>query len=314
MAGLSHHAVLYAGEPDFAGAVAAPVGEALAAGMPVFAALPSERLDLLHSLLGVREHPSLQPFDMRADGRNPARSMLQASAFFSQHPARQGLFVGEPLYPGRTREEAAEVAINEALVDVAFADAPLTVLCPYDTVGLGGDDALASAAATHGTVLRNGAPACACHGTPAERLAAALEPLPAPCELAVVLPVDMNLQLLRRRVRDFAGHRLAPQPLQLFQLAVCEAATNALRHGAPPATVSLWHESASVVCEVADAGRCDDPGLGRRRPDPGTDGGHGLWLVQHACDLVQIRSDGSGTRVRLRIRALPPAAPADVQA
>src|SRR5690606_3164550 len=41
--------------------------------------------------------------------------------------------VGEPLWPGRGPEEMAECGRHEALLNVAFADAPpWRLLCPYD--------------------------------------------------------------------------------------------------------------------------------------------------------------------------------------
>jgi hypothetical protein len=30
-------------------------------------------------------------------------------------------------------------------------------------------------------------------------------------------------------------------------------------------------------------------------------GGHGLWLVNQVCDLVEMRSDDSGTTIRLHM-------------
>jgi hypothetical protein len=45
----------------------------------------------------------------------------------------------------------------------------------------------------------------------------------------------------------------------------------------------------------------DDPLAGRERPAGLHDGGRGLWMVNHLCDLVQVRSSPAGTVVRLRL-------------
>ena len=57
-----------------------------------------------------------------------------------------------------------------------------------------------------------------------------------------------------------------------------------------------------MVCEVRDRGRIEEPLVGRRRPEPGARGGHGLWMANQLCDLVQLRSRRSGTSVRLHMR------------
>jgi hypothetical protein len=53
---------------------------------------------------------------------------------------------------------------------------------------------------------------------------------------------------------------------------------------------------------VLDAGRVDDPLVGRRPPRPDSDSGRGLWMANQLCDLVQLRSGDGGTAVRVRSR------------
>ena len=80
-----------------------------------------------------------------------------------------------------------------------------------------------------------------------------------------------------------------------------EVATNSVRYGGGSGTLRVWIDGDSVVCEIADAGRIVDPLVGRRRPAADALGGRGLWLVHQLCDLVQIRSDGDGSAVRMRM-------------
>ena len=49
-----------------------------------------------------------------------------------------------------------------------------------------------------------------------------------------------------------------------------------------------------------------DPLAGQRRPAPDATGGHGLWLVYQVCDLVELRSDASGTTIRMHMAISPP--------
>ena len=51
-----------------------------------------------------------------------------------------------------------------------------------------------------------------------------------------------------------------------------------------------------LICEVRDSGRLDDPLAGRRRPEIPELGGHGLWIANQICDLVQLRSLRGGQR------------------
>jgi hypothetical protein len=61
----------------------------------------------------------------------------------------------------------------------------------------------------------------------------------------------------------------------------------------------LWEQDDRLVCEVQDAGRVEDPLVGRRPPSLGAVGGRGVWLAHQLCDLVQLRSGPAGTTVRL---------------
>jgi DcmR-like sensory protein len=63
-----------------------------------------------------------------------------------------------------------------------------------------------------------------------------------------------------------------------------------------------WSEGDTLLCEVRDGGRLDDPLAGRRRPDFSEIGGHVLWIANQLCDLVQLRSFAHGSAVRIHMR------------
>src|SRR5207247_1710686 len=58
-------------------------------------------------------------------------------------------------------------------------------------------------------------------------------------------------------------------------------------------------ERGALGCEVSDAGHIEEPLVGRVHPATDRTSGRGLWLVNHLCDLVQIRSSPQGTVVRV---------------
>ena len=66
-------------------------------------------------------------------------------------------------------------------------------------------------------------------------------------------------------------------------------------------TLLVWRQDGEVLCEVRDGGRIDRPLVGRELPPRTATGGRGLWIVNHLCDLVQIRSVPGGNVVRVHL-------------
>jgi anti-sigma regulatory factor (Ser/Thr protein kinase) len=89
-------------------------------------------------------------------------------------------------------------------------------------------------------------------------------------------------------------------------LSANEVATNSLAHGGGRGTLRVWLGDDSLVFEFRDRGHIDGkPLVGRLRPRAGQLGGHGLWLANQLCDLVQVRSSPGGTVVRLHVARTP---------
>ena len=85
-------------------------------------------------------------------------------------------------------------------------------------------------------------------------------------------------------------------------LALHEICTNSIRFGGGRGTLSLWAQNRTLVLDIADRGRIDDLLVGRSLPPVDGLGGRGVWMANQLCDLVQIRSGGDGTQVRLHSR------------
>jgi anti-sigma regulatory factor (Ser/Thr protein kinase) len=86
-----------------------------------------------------------------------------------------------------------------------------------------------------------------------------------------------------------------------FVIAVSEVAANTVRHARSAGSMEIWLDGGELVCEIRDAGVITDPLAGRKRPPPEANGGHGLWLVHQVCDYVDLRSDETGTVIRLHM-------------
>ncbi len=84
-------------------------------------------------------------------------------------------------------------------------------------------------------------------------------------------------------------------------LAVSEVAANTIRHAKSPGSLQIWHDAHEIVCQLHDEGKITDPLAGRRPPSLDANGGHGLWIVNEVCDEVELRSDETGTTIRLHM-------------
>lgn len=280
------------------------IGPGLEAGEPVVAAVPSHSRRLLRERL--REAGSIVTlFDMEKLGRNPARIIPAVQELVDAQRGGRVHYVSEPIWPGRSAEEVCEATRHEALVNLAWADAPLRMLCPYDARGL--DRAVvADARHTHHCVIdgeRELPSSDGAYHVPPERCEDRLPDPP-----AKTAPVSFGAGELARLRRLVAEHAAAaglaePQTDELV-LAVNEVASNSIRHAGGGGELRIWHTGSRVTCEIHDRGHIADPLAGRRLPGNRAQGGRGLWIVNQLCDLVEVRTNRrSGTTIRLHAAA-----------
>ena len=78
-------------------------------------------------------------------------------------------------------------------------------------------------------------------------------------------------------------------------------AANTVKHARSPGSLKIWYDAREIVCQIHDEGVITDPLAGRRQPSPDALGGHGLWIVNQVCDQVEMKSDETGTTIRLRM-------------
>src|SRR5215471_3779530 len=295
--GLSHAAFFYRSPPEYVAAIVAFVQAGLAAGEPVLVAVPGTKASVICDQLPAG--PGEVVFtDMAELGRNPARITPEVRAFADKHPGQRVRFVGEPIWPGRSAAEICEAARHEALINLAFAQAPMTIVCPYDASGLAGS-VLADARRTHQEPAASGATGPTWRDNLPPGCDRPLHPVPAEAE---VVPYDTDLGPARRLVADHARRAgLGEERTVDLVLAVNEIAANTIRHTTGRGVLSIWPTPEEIVCQVHDQGEITDPLAGRVRHGP-DDGGHGLWLVNQVCDLVELRTGPAGTTVRMHMR------------
>jgi anti-sigma regulatory factor (Ser/Thr protein kinase) len=302
--GFRHEAAFYAGADEFVRRMSSFVREGVGSGERVMVMVTLGKIELLRAELG-RDAKDVDFEDMADVGRNPARIIPAWREFFASAAAigRRARGVGEPIWAARTAAELTESQRHEELVNLAFAHVSGSLVCPYDTETLP-PRVITEAMRSHPTVFTDGSPAPSDrYRTLAEFARPFAEALPEPPAGAEQMRFDLGSL---EGLRAFVGGRasafgLAGDRASGLVLAVSEAAANSLRHGGGRGALLLWTGEDTIVCEVRDSGRIADPLVGRVRPTSPEAGGFGLWLINQLCDLVQVRTFGSGSVVRMHM-------------
>jgi anti-sigma regulatory factor (Ser/Thr protein kinase) len=305
-----HDVLAYRGDEDFVDRTGSFILDALSNDEPVMVVVTRNKIELLRDAVG-DDARNVRFADMWSVGRNPARIIPAWAAFVDEQASSGRMFrgVGEPVWAGRTPEELVECERHEALLNVAFGRGPAWWLaCPYDLDSL--DPVIIEGAEhNHPSALdrhwRRQNPSYLGTRSFVEPFDAPLSPPPETVDEATFgggsvggpSPSDV-----RRFVRDAAFVRgLRSQRLDDLVLAASEATANSVQHGGGRGSVRVWSTPSTIVCEVADAGRFDDPLVGRRRPGGASTSGHGVWIIHQVCDLVQIRTFVDSSVVRMHM-------------
>jgi anti-sigma regulatory factor (Ser/Thr protein kinase) len=301
-AGFSHIALLYhRGDTDL-GWLTAIVRGAADSGAPLQIAVPDRTIRLIRSAL--RPLPgNARLIDMTELGRNPARIIAAGQSLCDEHPGQHVFCCWEPAWPGRSPAELVEVARHETLCNVAFGGKAMTIVCLYDAARLS-VQAISDAERTHPVLISAGLrrPGGSYLG-PGRFPPGCDEPLPPAADDAASITFDGHLG----PVREFSARQGHAAGLDVTRvrdlvLAVSEIAANALGHAAGRGILRFWCTSDEILCQIEDGGHIADPLAGRRRRPADAEGGHGLWLVNRVCDLVERRTGPAGTITRLHIR------------
>ncbi len=300
-----HEALLYAGHDDFVRSTAGFIRDGLSAGEPTLVVVALAKIESLRDELGDATAGAVFA-DMADVGANPGRIIPAWQDFVDAHPDATRLRgVGEPVWAEREPVALLECQRHEQLLNVAFAGGrPWWLLCPYDTTTLAAD-VLAEAERSHPFVSESGLvrDSASFGGVDAAgTLDAPLEPAPADAR-AVAFGWASLQQVRALTSAEAARAGLLSSRIADLLLAVNEVATNSLNHGGGGGRLRVWRPSRAVVCEVSDIGRLHHPLVDRRRPGIDPRDSRGLWLANQLCDLVQLRSSGSGTTVRLYMQA-----------
>jgi anti-sigma regulatory factor (Ser/Thr protein kinase) len=313
--GFWHAGLFYRAEAEYLAHVSRFARAGLRRGEPVLLAVPDFRIGPLSEALG-QDADRMMFVDMTAVGGNPARIIPAVHAFLGRHPGRRVTCVGECTWPGRSPAELAEAARHEALANLAFADTPMTALCPFNTARLPAGALTAFRQAHPRSATSDGQATSGEDYLGPGKLPPLCElPLPDPPPHAATLGFRAGLQQVRALTADRAAAAgLPPARVNDLIIAVSELAANTLCHAEGPGILRIWQAAGELVCEIADRGWISDPLAGRHPPDAGLSGsgGLGLPLIHQVCDLVETRTHPvSGTTIRVHMNMPGNAAPPD---
>ena len=300
-----HEAFLYRGPDEFLRGMLQFIRDGIEAGEPVFVVLNAEKIARLREALG-EDAGRVLFADMAEVGANPARIIAAWQAFVDEHgvggQAIRG--IGEPIWAGRSDPELAECHRHEELLNLAFADTPaFRILCPYDVSALE-PSVVEEAERTHPFTSDVESFRESGRYRGLEAISAPFaEPLQDPPASAAELAFDADsLGEMRELVTDRAEEAgLGRETTDALVLAVNEIATNSIRHGGGSGLIRSWDDGSFLLFQVEDGGRIDAPLAGRRQPVLDEPGGRGLWLANHLCDLVQVRTFANGNVVRIHM-------------
>jgi len=301
--GLDHVALFYADLDEYLAGAGEFLRAGDAAGEALMVAIPGEKIEPLRDALGDTAD-RVRFLDMRELGRNPGRIIPKVRNWADIHGEPRCRFIGVPIWADRSEAEVIEATRHEALINLAFADVEASILCPYDVNGLD-PSVLADAERTHPHVIAGAGQRLSDRYTdPLEIWIASEWSLPEPGQAMATVALTEDLAPVRQ-ITEACGRDagLSSSAVLDLVLAVDEAATNAVLHGAPPAELRIWREPGGIVCEITDHGTLDDPLAGRHFPSPEWTSGRGLWLINQLCDLVELRPLADGTAVRMHALA-----------
>jgi anti-sigma regulatory factor (Ser/Thr protein kinase) len=300
--GLVHDAFVYSSEEEFLAGALPFLEEGIDLREPILAAPTPANGDLLRARLG-RRAKAVDWAESREAHRTVERlAILLRFIDRQQNRGVTGIRIfGEPCWPPGGGPGVAEWKRYESFLNVALADYPVWMVCPYDASRLSQDiveDALLTHPAIGYGAGRTPSPGFLEPSEFARRIDAV--PLPRAPEDASERYFG-NAGAVRRFVSTEArAVGLGAGRVNDAESAAGEVAANVFRHASDVARVRTWVANGSFVCDIDDTGHgIVDPFAGYAIAGPLAPGGRGLTIARRLADVVEIRTTPTGALVRM---------------
>jgi transcriptional regulator with XRE-family HTH domain len=133
--GLRHHALLFSSDEEFMEAALPAIQKGVEQSHAVLSVTAKARVGQLRDALG-SSATEVVFVDSNDWYSSPAETLAAYRAFLDEsieHGRSWISIIGEPVWRGRSATEVRAWTRYEALLNISFASAPATIICPYDT-------------------------------------------------------------------------------------------------------------------------------------------------------------------------------------
>jgi anti-sigma regulatory factor (Ser/Thr protein kinase) len=199
------------------------------------------------------------------------------------------------------REQCEAWTMYEAVINRAFADRPISIICGYD-VREQPAGAVEGAWHTHPRILLEGWDENSRYRSPAD-VVGSLTREPEALSGLRELPLDAEEAPFSAQLRrEMAALQVPGDQAEKLLLAAGEVLDNARTHGDGPRSQRIGRVAGRVVWELSDNGPgFDDPLAGYIPPRHGPGNGTGLWIVRQLVGDVEFLASPLGFTTRLWI-------------
>ena len=201
----------------------------------------------------------------------------------------------------RTPEQSDTWIRYEALLNPAFADRPVTIVCGLD-VREQPDAVLAGSWRTHPRMLRDGWPDNRHYHRPEDIVRATTAGAADVTGLRAVSTGLAPAAMRARLAAEMAEAQVPAVEAEQMLVAAGEVLANAHRYGGGVRALRLGRVGARFVCEISDHGPgLDDPIAGYMPPGSKHAQGAGLWVARLMTRRLEMISTDRGLTTRLWI-------------
>ena len=317
--GFVHQALIYRSHHEFLDFAVPFVQDAARSGEPALVAVKERNLEGMRAALG-GPLPDVTLVSVERWYGTSAGTREKFGRWVAEHTdgghkhrrrinGRRVRVIAEPPWAVGHEARVRDWARHESVLNVAFAEHPVTFVCTYDARALP-PEIVRDARSTHPEIVdAGGSERSEQYEDPVEfcrRLNTSVRHPAGDPETELTFGLA-DLPAMRRIIRSLAIEAGLPNArADELVLAVHEIATNAVVHGRSPATLRVWRADRELVFEVSDCGEgIKDALAGQLTPAAAGLGGRGLWLTRLLSDAVEIRN---GTGCTVAIHATAPAA------
>jgi anti-sigma regulatory factor (Ser/Thr protein kinase) len=307
--GLSHQALIYDSDQEFMDVAVPFIEDAALSGEPALVVVQERNVENLRAALAGTT-PDLTLFSVEQWYETSARTREKFGRWVAERANRGRVrIMGEPPWAVGHEARVRDWARHESVLNVAFAEQPVTFICPYDARVLP-PEIIEHARSTHPEIVDSAGTAHSdLYEDPLDfcrRLDTSVSHPAGEPEAQVTFGLS-DLHTLRGTIRSLAVDAGLPRArADELVLAVHEIATNAVVHGRSPATLRAWRGNRELVFEVSDRGEgIKDAFAGQLTPAAAGLGGRGLWLTRLLSDAVEI-TNGTGCTVAIHATAPAP--------